>query len=41
VMMSDDEISKKSFMQFAGDAVRSISMLNAKMKEQQVEQVLA
>ena len=40
VMMSDDEITKKAFLQFAGDTVRSISMLNAQMKPAEVEQVL-
>ena len=40
VMMSDDEITKNSFLQFAGDTVRSISMLNARMKPAEVEQVL-
>ena len=40
VMMSDDEVTKKAFLQFAGDTVRSISMLNAQMKPAEVEQVL-
>lgn len=40
VMMSDDEVTKNAFLQFAGDTVRSISMLNAQMKPAEVEQVL-
>jgi ATP-binding protein involved in chromosome partitioning len=40
VMMSDDEVTKLAFLQFAGDTVRSISMLNAQMKPAEVEQVL-
>ena len=40
VMMSDDEVTKNAFLQFAGDTVRSISMLNAQMKPAAVEQVL-
>nr|MBA2499253.1 P-loop NTPase [Chitinophagaceae bacterium] len=40
VMMSDDEVTKNTFLQFAGDTVRSISMLNAQMKPAEVEQVL-
>jgi len=31
IMMSDDEITKKAFEEFAGTAVRSISMRNAQM----------
>jgi ATP-binding protein involved in chromosome partitioning len=40
VMMSDDLISKKAFEEFAGLVVRSISMRNANMSAQQVEEVL-
>ena len=31
IMMSDDEITKKAFEEFAGTAVRSIAMRNAQM----------
>ena len=41
VMMSDDEISKKAFMDFAGSAVRSIAMLNANMRVEKVAEVVA
>ena len=40
IMVSDDEYHKNAFINFAGDVVRSVSMRNANMKEQQVEQVL-
>src|SRR5688572_8876414 len=40
VMMSDDEVSKKAFQDFAAHVVRSVSMRNANMtKEQVVETV--
>ena len=35
-MVNDDEITKAAFQNFAGQAVRSISMLNAKMPESTV-----
>ncbi|RYY54348.1 MAG: iron-sulfur cluster carrier protein ApbC [Chitinophagaceae bacterium] len=40
VMTGTDEISKKAFSDFAGHVVRSISMRNADMTAQEVEQVL-
>ena len=39
-MMSDDEITKKAFEDFAGQVVRSISMRNANMSSIEVEKVL-
>ncbi|HTI08332.1 MAG TPA: Mrp/NBP35 family ATP-binding protein [Puia sp.] len=41
VMMSDDDISKKAFLDFAGSAVRSIAMLNANMRVEKVAEVVA
>jgi ATP-binding protein involved in chromosome partitioning len=32
IMMSDDELTRKAFSDFAGNAVRSIAMLNANMR---------
>ncbi len=40
VMMSDDEISKKSFSEFAGIVARSISMRNAHMKSEEIAEVV-
>jgi ATP-binding protein involved in chromosome partitioning len=40
VMMSDDEISKQAFIDFAANAVRGISMLNAEMPVVEVSEVL-
>lgn len=40
VMVSDDIISKKSFVEFAAAAVRSISMRNANMSATQVAEVV-
>jgi len=40
VMVSDDDITKKAFAEFAANAVRSIAMLNAKMKKEVVAEVL-
>jgi ATP-binding protein involved in chromosome partitioning len=40
VMMSDDEISKHAFMDFAGSAVRGIAMRNAEMPRTEVTEVL-
>ncbi len=40
VMMSDDQVSKNAFEEFTGQVVRSISMRNANMSAEQVEQVL-
>src|SRR5436189_1977405 len=39
-MMSDDEVTKKAFDDFAGQVVRSISMRNANMSSIEVEKVL-
>jgi ATP-binding protein involved in chromosome partitioning len=40
IMMSDDMISKKAFEDFAGNAVRSIAMLNANMKVERVAELV-
>ena len=40
VMMSDDEISKKAFTEFAATAVRSISMRNANMSANDVAEMV-
>jgi ATP-binding protein involved in chromosome partitioning len=40
IMMSDDEITKKAFLEFAGNVARSISMRNAHMKSEEIEEVL-
>jgi len=40
LMVSDDEITKKAFAEFAANAVRSIAMLNAKMKKEVVAEVI-
>lgn len=40
VMMSDDEITKESFAEFAGTVARSISMRNAHMKGEEVAEVV-
>jgi ATP-binding protein involved in chromosome partitioning len=40
VMMSDDEVSKKAFAEFAGVVARSVSMRNAHMKTEQVAEVV-
>ncbi|MBS1667416.1 MAG: Mrp/NBP35 family ATP-binding protein [Bacteroidetes bacterium] len=39
-MISDDEISKKAFAEFAGNAVRSIAMLNANIGMAKVAEVV-
>jgi len=41
IMVSDDEITKKAFIDFAGNAVRGIAMRNANMAPTQVQEVLA
>jgi ATP-binding protein involved in chromosome partitioning len=41
VMVGDDEITKKAFTEFAGNAVRGIAMRNANMAPTQVQEVLA
>ncbi len=40
VMLGDDEITKKAFIEFAGNTVRSISMRNANMESTKVVEVL-
>jgi ATP-binding protein involved in chromosome partitioning len=40
VMLSDDEVSKKAFVEFAGNAVRSISMRNANIEATKVVEML-
>lgn len=40
VMMTDDEITKKAFSDFAGNVVRSASMRNAHMKAEQIAEVV-
>jgi ATP-binding protein involved in chromosome partitioning len=40
IMMSDDEVSKKAFSDFAGLVARSASMRNAHMRSEQIEEVL-
>jgi ATP-binding protein involved in chromosome partitioning len=39
-MMGDDNVSKKAFEEFAGNAVRSIAMLNANIKVERVAEVV-
>jgi ATP-binding protein involved in chromosome partitioning len=39
-MVSDDEISKKAFMDFAGHAVRAIAMRNANLAPTQVQEIV-
>jgi ATP-binding protein involved in chromosome partitioning len=39
VMVSDDEISKKAFINFAGNAVRGIAMRNANLAPTEIQQV--
>jgi ATP-binding protein involved in chromosome partitioning len=41
VMMSDDQLSKKAFWEFAGNATRSIAMLNAHIGTAKVAEVVA
>jgi len=41
IMMSEDQASRKAFMDFAGNAVRSIAMLNANMGTARVAEVVA
>ena len=40
IMVSNDEISKQAFLDFAGNAVRSISMRNANMESTKVVETL-
>jgi ATP-binding protein involved in chromosome partitioning len=41
IMVSQDEISKKAFTEFAGHAARSIAMINANMKAEKIAEVVA
>lgn len=40
IMMSDDEITKEAFREFAGDVARSVSMRNAHMDAEEVAEVI-
>lgn len=40
IMMSDDEISKHAFTEFAGTVARSVSMRNAHMKSEEIAEVV-
>jgi ATP-binding protein involved in chromosome partitioning len=40
IMMSDDEVSKKAFNEFAGNVARSASMRNAHMKAEEIAEVV-
>ena len=40
IMMSDDEVSKKAFYDFAGIVARSISMRNAQMRSEQIAEAV-
>lgn len=40
VMMSDDEISRKAFLEFSDNAVRGIAMRNAQLPETEVSKIL-
>ncbi|HVZ98408.1 MAG TPA: Mrp/NBP35 family ATP-binding protein [Chitinophagaceae bacterium] len=40
VMVSDDDLSKKAFIEFAGNAIRGVAMLNAQLTEKEVNEVL-
>lgn len=40
IMISDDEITKKAFWEFAGNVARSASMRNAHMKSEQIADVV-
>jgi ATP-binding protein involved in chromosome partitioning len=40
IMMSDDELSKKAFYEFAGNVARSTSMRNAYMRSEEVAEVV-
>jgi ATP-binding protein involved in chromosome partitioning len=41
IMMTDDAITKKAFLDFAGSAARSIAMLNANITKEKVAEVVA
>jgi ATP-binding protein involved in chromosome partitioning len=40
IMMSDDEITKEAFLEFAGTVARSVSMRNAHMKAEEVAEIV-
>ena len=40
VMVSDDEITKQAFAEFAGTVARSVSMRNAHMKSEEIAEVV-
>ena len=40
VMMSDDEISKRAFVEFSDNAIRGIAMRNARLPETEVTEIL-
>jgi ATP-binding protein involved in chromosome partitioning len=40
IMMSDDTVTRKAFEEFAGHVVRSTSMRNANMKDEQIAEVV-
>jgi ATP-binding protein involved in chromosome partitioning len=41
VMVSDDDISRKAFEEFAGNAVRAIAMRNANLAPTQIQEIVA
>ena len=41
IMATDDAITKKAFVEFAGNAARSIAMLNANMRADKVAEIVA
>jgi ATP-binding protein involved in chromosome partitioning len=40
IMMTDDEVTKKAFYEFAGTVARSVSMRNAHMKSEEVAEIV-
>lgn len=40
LMVSDDEISKEAFLQFAGNAARGIAMRNANLPATEIQEIL-
>jgi len=40
LMVGDDEISKKAFLQFAGNAARGIAMRNANLPATEIQEIL-
>ena len=41
IMATDDVVTRKAFSDFAGNAARSIAMLNANMKREKVAEIVA